>query len=109
MVFKDQSDCKGHIKKALHKMNGVNKWQSDFIMEISILFLSIKGRLNFLQLSRHSEYNEQRFRNQFNKSFDFLNFNKELIKQHASKHLTIAFDPSYVSKSGKTTPGTGYF
>lgn len=109
MVFKDQSECKGHIKKALHKMNGVNKWQSHFIMEVLILFLSIKGRLNFLQLSRHSEYNEQRFRNQFNKPFDFLNFNKELLSEHGSKHVTIAFDPSYVSKSGKATPGTGYF
>jgi len=36
-------------------------------------------------------------------------FNKELILEHCSKHLTIAFDPSYVSKSGKATPGLGYF
>ena len=109
MIFKDQSECKGHIKKALHQMNGVNKWQSHFIVEVLILFLSIKGRLNFLQLSRHSQYNEQRFRNQFNKPFDFLNFNKELLIEHASQHVTIAFDPSYISKSGKATPGVGYF
>jgi len=90
-------------------MKNVNKWQSKFITEILVLFLSIKGRLNFTQLERYSKYGEQRFRNQFKKSFDFLAFNKELVEQHAGKHLTIAFDPSYISKSGKSTPGVGYF
>ncbi|EKF54418.1 hypothetical protein I215_12338 [Galbibacter marinus] len=28
---------------------------------------------------------------------------------HGSGDFTIAFDPSYVSKSGKKTPGVGYF
>src|SRR5699024_5376134 len=35
--------------------------------------------------------------------------NKSIIAGHASDHLAIAFDPSYISKSGKQTPGTGYF
>jgi len=90
-------------------MQGVNKWQYNFMLEIFGLFLSIKGRLNFLQFSRYSTHNEQRYRNQFNKSFDFLSFNKELISEHGGKHLTIAFDPSYVSKSGKSTSGVGYY
>ena len=51
---------------------------------------------------------EQHYRNQFNKPFDFLSLNKELIKDHGSKHLTIAFDPSYIAKSGRSTPGLGY-
>ncbi|MGB0428461.1 MAG: hypothetical protein ACPGEC_06000, partial [Flavobacteriales bacterium] len=77
-------------------MEGVNKWQFDFMIEIFTLFLSIKGRLNFLQFSRYTAHNEQRYRNQFSKSFGFLEFNKELVLEHASDHLTIAFDPSYV-------------
>ncbi|WP_180327429.1 transposase [Labilibaculum manganireducens] len=71
--------------------------------------MSIKGRINFLQLSRYSDFGEQHFRNQFEKEFDFLNFNIELSLEHASEDSILAFDPSYVSKSGKRTPGVGYF
>ena len=90
-------------------MQHIKKWQFDFMIEIIGLFFSIKGRLNFLQFSRYTDHNEQRYRNQFNKPFDFLCFNKELVLEHASKHVTIAFDPSYVSKSGKATWGVGNY
>ncbi|PKQ60158.1 hypothetical protein BZG01_21250 [Labilibaculum manganireducens] len=90
-------------------MSGVNKWQYDFIQTVLHLFMSIKGRINFLQLSRYSDFGEQHFRNQFEKEFDFLNFNIELSLEHASEDSILAFDPSYVSKSGKRTPGVGYF
>ena len=36
-------------------------------------------------------------------------FIKILVKEHCGKDLAIAFDPSYISKSGKKTPGAGYF
>jgi len=29
--------------------------------------------------------------------------------ENGSGHFTIAFDPSYISKSGKSTPGVTYF
>ena len=93
----------------LNKMKTLHKWQYDFLVEVFVLFISIKGRLNFLQLGRYGNFSEQHYRNQFNKPFDFLTFNKHLAKQHGGKHLTIAFDPSYVAKSGKATPGLGYF
>ena len=109
MIFKEKSNYKDHTKRILKKMKGVKKWQYGFILETLGLFLGIKGRINFLQLGRYSSHGEQHFRNQFEKSFDFLTFNKELVIDRASKHLTIAFDPSYVSKSGKPTPGLGCF
>jgi len=109
MIIQGQTDYKYHIKKALSKMQSVNKWQSDFILEIYLLFLSIKGRLNFLQLGRFAKHSEQRFRNQFEHSFDHLSFNKELILENGSGHFTIAFDPSYIGKSGKSTPGVGWY
>jgi len=109
MIYKEQSSYKDHTKRILNKMKDVKKWQYDFILETLGLFLSIKGRLNFLQLARFGSRSEQHYRNQFNQPFDFLSFNKELVFEHAGKQLTIAFDPSYVSKSGKATPGLGYF
>jgi len=109
MIIKGQTDYKYHIKKALHKMHKVNKRQYYFILEVHLLFLSIKGKLNFLQLGRYGQQSEQRFRNQFEKSFDHLCFNKELVMENGSGHYTIAFDPSYISKSGKSTSGVGWY
>jgi len=109
MTLKGKSISKYHIKTILDKMSGINKWQYYFIQTILLLFMSIKGRINFLQLSRYSDFGEQHFRNQFEKEFDFLSFNIELSLEHASEDKILAFDPSYVSKSGKRTPGVGYF
>ena len=73
------------------------------------LFLSINSRLNFLQFGRYGKYGEQRYWQQFEKHFDFLNFNKEITITHGSGKYIIAFDPSYINKSGKKTPGLDKF
>ena len=109
MIIKGQNHYKYHIKNLLGKMIGLNKKRKKFIVEIFCLFLSIKGKLNFLQFARFSEYGEQRFRQQFEKSFDFLQFNKEMVLEHSSNNSIIAIDPSYINKSGKHTPGGNYF
>ena len=109
MIINEQSNYKYHIKKALNKMQNVNKRQYNFMLEIFGLYLSIKGRLNFLQFSRFGKFYEQSYRNQFQHNFDFLEFNKSSILEQGSGHFTIAFDPSYISKSGKETYGVGYY
>jgi len=60
-------------------------------------------------MGRLSKSGEQRFRQQFEQKFDFMTFNKNLILQNASKNIVLAFDPSYISKSGSKTFGNGYF
>lgn len=109
MIINEQSDYKYHIKKTLNKMQNVNKRQYNFMLEIFGLYLSIKGRLNFLQFARFGKFYEQSYRNQFQNNFDFLEFNKRSILEHGSGHFTIAFDPSYISKSGNKTYGVAYF
>jgi len=71
--------------------------------------LSIKGKINFLQLGRFSPYGEQTFRNQFEKKFDFFSFNGHLIKQTIPGERIIALDPSYIPKAGKSTYGRGRY
>jgi hypothetical protein len=93
----------------LDKLPKINQWRRDFLIETFILFLSIRGRINFLQLGRYGKYKEQRYRQQFEKSFDFLAFNKELTLSQGSGKYVIAFDPSYISKSGKKTPGLSWY
>lgn len=93
----------------IDKLPNINQWRRSFFIETLILFMSIRGRINFLQLARYGKYKEQRYRQQFEKRFDFLAFNKELTLSQGSGRYAIAFDPSYVSKSGKETPGVGWY
>lgn len=76
---------------------------------ILMLFLSIKGRVNFLQLERFSGKCEQRFRYFFEQHFDFFDFNSTMVVKHIKSTTALVFDPSYISKAGKKTPGVGYF
>jgi hypothetical protein len=93
----------------LVQMPEVGKWQRSFLVHLMPLFLIIKGRINFLQLSRYGGKAESTYRSQFEKSFDFADFNQHLITGHGSGHYVGAFDPSHISKSGKKTPQRGYF
>ena len=79
------------------------------MIEIFMLYLSIPSRINFLQLGRYSLFGEQRFRRQFEQRFDFFGFNKALSMPWIGHRTAVAFDPSFISKSGKQTSGIGYF
>ena len=85
----------------------INKCRKDFILEIFMLYLSIPGRINFLQLGRYSQYGEQRFRRQSEEKFDFFSFNTALCKFFCGNRTALAIDPSFIHKSGKQTPEIG--
>lgn len=97
------------IVAILSKMSGIGIVQRKFISNILLLVLSIRGRINFLQLERYGTMSERSYRDHFAKDFDWLDFNTKLIKEQCSDELIIGFDPSYITKSGKCTPGIGYF
>jgi hypothetical protein len=109
MIFKSSNKRNALINSMLKRISNIYKPQRDFFIEIMFLFLSIKGRFNFLQFGRYGKFGEQRYRQQFEKQFDFLKFNREITLTHAGTNLAIAFDPSYISKSGKKTPGLDKF
>ncbi|MDD4490710.1 MAG: hypothetical protein PHD30_09465 [Paludibacter sp.] len=48
-------------------------------METLILYIVIPGRINFLQLGRYGRSCEQRFRQNFSKDFDWLEFNLKML------------------------------
>lgn len=87
----------------------INKWREKFMLEVLLLYLIIPGRINFLQFGRYGKYGEQRYRQQFKADFDWPAFNSSLVNSHFGSRLAIAFDPSYISKSGKSTPYLGCF
>jgi len=90
------------------------RWQRDFMIHLMPLLLTIRGRHNrsggrFENLSRYGSFNEATYRVRYEGSFDFDKFNEELILSLPEEERIIAFDPTYLPKSGKYTPGTGYF
>ena len=103
-------------KKALEQifgnLAGTTKWQLDFFIEIFNLIYSIQGRINFQNLCRYSQLNESTFRRNFQKFFDWLDFNFQLILLAGVKlegEVIAAMDCSFVSKSGKSTYGLDRF
>jgi len=93
MITRGCFNYKSLIIRTLDKISVFNKCRKDFFCEVIIL-------LNF---------KEQRYRQQFEKPFPWLDFNKELTLSHGGNRFVIAFDPSYINKSGKKTPGLGWY
>lgn len=99
------------ITSLLGKMNGVSKPQQEFLVTMWLTILLLRGKVNFLNLSRYSELNEKTYRRQFQQSFDFTSFNQQLIAEAIpSSHEQIGvMDCSYLPKSGKKTYGLDMF
>ena len=93
----------------LREMPDINKWQRDFFQQHLGLFLALRGRYTYLNFERYGGKNELTYRNHHESNFDFGRFNHLLIEKNTSSRRMIAFDPSYILKSGKRTPGVGYF
>ena len=62
-----------------------------------------------MNLARYCNYSEQSIRNSFERGFNFFDFNHLLLNEHLGSEKIIAFDPSYIYKSGKKTPGLGRY
>ena len=101
--------CEALAEAIIEKISNINQSRRKFMIHLFFLFMGLRGRFNFLNMARYGKYNEQSYRNNFSNSFDFLSVNKELIIQSCSAHKIIAFDPSYIPKSGKHTEHMGWF
>ena len=95
--------------KIVNKIDGLKKPAKKFFISTVILFLSMRGRYNFKGMGRYGDLNEMTYHNQFEKAFDFLSINIELCNDQFSGPVILAFDPSYIPKSGKHTPHLGYY
>lgn len=100
---------RGLVGTILSKMNNIGKVQHKFLLHILLMFISMRGRINFLQLGRYGHMDEHSYRYHFSKIFDWVGFNRRFITEHCSDQRILGFDASYISKSGKSTYGVGYF
>jgi len=92
----------------LNKFIALKECREKFIINVLTCFSSIKGKINFLQMARFSDKCEQYFRINFENKFNFQSFNLTMIKERVSECI-VAFDPSYIRKSGKKTYGLGMY
>ncbi len=93
----------------LAQMSDINKWQHRFLNQLFHLWLGIRGRMNFLNMSRQGEFTETTYHNQFKRGLNWLEFSVILAGKSLLPERILVIDPSYISKSGKHTPGVGYF
>jgi hypothetical protein len=85
--------------------------QQKFVQQLLTVWLAVRGRFNFANLSRYSACSERTLRRSFRRAFEWPAFNRGLISAlvPASHEVMAALDASFVPKSGKQTPGLGYF
>ena len=80
-----------------------------FSFKTMILYLNRSRRINFTQMSCFGDSCENRFRQNFQKEFDWASSNVSFVK-HAQRHrVDITIDPSYINKSRKYTPGVCWY
>lgn len=97
------------IRNSLVRTAKLSKSFQSFFIETMQLYLTIQGRVNFTQLARFGRSCESRFRQNFRKSIDWIAFNRTFLTDDNDRLWAIAIYPSYISKSGKKTPGLSYF
>jgi len=103
------SKSKTLVAKIVNKMKGINKRRRNFLISLFSTLLSFRGRHNFLNLARYGKYSEKTFRLNYEKSFDALTFNLELLALRQVPLKVVAFDPTFIPKSGKHTPNLDSF
>ncbi len=68
-------------------------------IQLMILYMVLPRKINFTQMGRYSDSSEQRFRQLFEREFDWIQFNLFLMRQRFGESVRKAIDASYISKS----------
>jgi hypothetical protein len=98
------------VEKILNRFK-ISKSQRQFLATLFSSILTARGKINFRNLSRFSDISEETYSRHYAKPFDFIGFNREVIDEALGKdsERIIAYDPSFIPKSGKKTYGLDYF
>ncbi len=99
------------VREILKQMPAIAKPQEKLLSTLFATILVVRGRVNFLNLSRYADYSERSLRRHFRKDFDFLDFNLRAIEKAVSPTATqlLGQDTSFIPKSGKLTYGLDKF
>lgn len=83
----------------------ISKPQKKFLLTLFTTILITRGKINFRNLSRYSDFCEHTYSRNFAKPFDFICFNRHVIDETFGQESDriLAFDPSFIKKAGKHT------
>lgn len=86
-------------------------WQRQFLAELFQVLLRMRGRVNFTNMARYSDYCEQTFRRHFQKAFRWAALNLTILRlrRHPREPLVGVFDCTFVPKNGTESYGIGRF
>ncbi len=101
-------------------MSNVYKPQRQFIIILFTTLMCFRGKANFRNLSRYSDYNEKTYSRWFTplcsvtasrRDFDFVEFNNLSLAEISNNNNTLiaAVYCSFINKSGKQTYGLDKF
>jgi hypothetical protein len=103
------SKASGFVATSIQKIQGLTRPCRKFFTWLFERWWMLPVRYNLLNLSRYGGYSEKAIHRQFRRKLPFVAFFQELFAPLCKKEGICAFDPSYVSKSGKKTYGVGKF
>src|SRR4051794_32660833 len=93
----------------IQQLSLLTKPQFKFFVWLIKRWWMLPVRYNFLTLSRYGGYSDRAIREQFAKPLPFVELFDALYRPLQQKECILAFDPTFVSKAGKHTPGVYKF
>src|SRR3954467_11484841 len=93
------------VGATIQKVTKITKPQLKFFVWLIKRWWMLPVRYNFLSLSRYGGYSDRAIREQFAKPLPFVELFDALYRPLQQKECIVAFDPTFIPKSGKHTPG----
>lgn len=99
------------VTHILDQMPFIHQPQRKFLLALFAVISCLRGRVNFRNLARYSDYSERTFHRQFRQEFDFMEFNRLSINHvvDSTATLLVAQDATFIPKSGKQSYGLDRF
>lgn len=101
----------GFISASIEQVTSITKPQKKFLNWLFEKWVMLPVRHNFLNIYRYGNggYSEKSIRHQFSRKINFPGWFQTAMGSLKKKECIAAFDPSYISKSGKKTYGKDWF
>jgi hypothetical protein len=99
------------VNDILQQMPAVSQPPRKFLATVFATILTLRGRVNFRNLSRYCDYSERTIARRFRVSFAWPDFHQRVltVALDPRSDLISAQDASFIPKSGKQTFGLGHF
>src|SRR3954447_13584021 len=97
------------VGTTIQQLNLLTKPQFKFFVWLVKRWWMLPVRYNFQTLSRYGGYSDRAIREQFAKPLPFMELFDALYRPLQQKECILAFDPTFLSKAGRHTPGVYKF